>query len=122
MVDSGMLAVDKAVSEYDERLYFEHNPETNQWCIFLKTIPSEPDLPLLGWDEIPNVDVALRRLYNADSLRHGEKILNDMKRHNKAIDKKYADKTSDGAGQVAEVLEVMHRKQGTHPVSRIFVP
>ena len=124
MVDSDVLAVDRAVSEYDERLYFDRNSETGDWCIFLKTIPSEPDIPVLGWDhqEIPSPEAALKRLYQADSLRQGEEILDGMKRRNRDAEEPFRRATEDAAGQTAEGFEWAFRKMGKHPNPRIFVP
>jgi hypothetical protein len=122
MVDSDILVVDKAVSEYDERLYFDRNLDTGQWCIYLKTPPSEADLPILGFDEVPNPEAAVKRLWQADTLRHGEKILNDMWKRNEKRLQPLRDKADDASGQAAEVLEWSHRKMGTHPTPRVFVP
>lgn len=121
-VDSDVLAVDRAVHEYDERLYFDRNQETGDWCVYLKTIPQEPDLPLLGFQEIPSPEAALRRLYKADTLRHGEEVLDGMRRRNHDALEPLRQKADDAAGQLAEGLEVLHRKMGSHPSPRIFVP
>lgn len=122
MVDSDVLAVDRAVSEYDERLYFDRNLETGQYCIYLRTIPSEPDLPLFGFDEIPQPLEAVGRLHRADTLRHGEQILDDMKRRNENNLEPLRRKTDDAEGQTAEGFEWAFRKMGAHPSPRIFVP
>lgn len=122
MVDSNVLSVERAVSEYDERLYFDRNTETGQWCVYLKTIASEPDLPLLGFDEIPAPESAVKRLYQADSLRHGEQILDGMRARNHKALEPLRTATDDAAGQAAEGLEWAHRKMGNHPKPRIFVP
>lgn len=121
-VDSDVLAVDRTVNEYDERLYFDRNSETGDWCIYLKTVAREPDLPILGFQEIPHPEDALKRLYQADSLRHGEEILDGMRRRNHDALAPLRQKTDDAAGQLAEGLEVLHRKMGSHPNPRIFVP
>lgn len=122
MVDSEVLAVDRAAGEYDERLYFDRNQETGQWCVFLKTIPSEPDLPIFGWDSIPHPDDAIKRIHQADSLRHGEEILDRIDRENAERERPYKEAVDDAQGQLAEAFEWGFRKQGVHPQARIFVP
>lgn len=122
LVDSDVLAVDKALSEYDERLYFDRNFETGQWCAYLKTPANEPDLPVFGWDAIPYPEDAIKRIWRADALRHGEEILHQIDRDNAERERPYVEAVNDAAGQVAEALEWGFRKMGAHPTTRIFVP
>lgn len=122
MVDSDVLAVDRALNEYDERLYFDQNAQTGQWCAFLKTPPSEPDLPIFGWDYVPDPEGAIRRIYQADSLRHGAEILNQIDRANDERNRPYDEAVENATGEVAEAMEWGFRKMGAHPTSRIFVP
>lgn len=122
LVDSDELAVDRAVNEYDERLYFKRNEETGQYCVYIKTPANEPDIPILGWDYIPHPEDACKRLYQTDSLRHGEQILDDMNRRNAEYNRKFKDAADDATYQVAEAFESNLRAQGLHPNPRIFVP
>lgn len=122
MVDSEVLAVDKAVSEYDERLYFDRNQNTGQWCAFLKTPPSEPDLPIFGWDHIPHPHDAVKRIYQNDALRHGDEILDRIDRENAERTRPLDEAADQASGQAAEVMEWGFRKMGAHPQARIFVP
>lgn len=122
MVDSEVLAVDRAANEYDERLYFDRNQNTGQWCVFLKTPANEPDLPIFGWDIVPYPDDALKRIYHADALRHGEEILDQIDRANDERERPYKEAVEEAEGQLAEAFEWGARKMGTHPTSRIFVP
>lgn len=123
MVDSDVLAVDRAVSEYDERLYFDRNPETGDYCIYMKMLPGEAPLPILGFEKvIPSPEAALRRLYAADSMRQGEEILNGMRRRNHDALEPLRRKADDASGQLAEGLEILYRKTGDHPSPRVFVP
>lgn len=122
MVDSDVLAVDRVLNEYDERLYFDRNQDTGQWCAYLKTLPSEPDLPIFGWDNVPYPEDAIRRIYQADALRHGDEILDQMDRANKERMRPYDEAVEDAEGQMAEVFEWGFRKMGSHPTPRIFVP
>jgi hypothetical protein len=109
--------VDKAVSEYNERLSFEKNPHTGDWCVFIRMPSPEQPVALMGFeDQIPEPDVVVRRLYESDSLRHGEKIYNEAVKSQEAFKahKRYlADQASE---ESAEVLEHFLRKHGKSPV------
>lgn len=122
MVDSDELAVDRRLNEYDERLYFARNLDTGQYCAYLKTPPSEPDLPIFGWDSIPDPEQAIRRIHQADALRHGDEILDRIDRQNAERERPYKEAVEDAEGELAEAFEWGFRKMGTHPSPRIFVP
>lgn len=122
MVDSDVLRVEKALNEYDERLYFDRNQNTGQWCAYLKTPPAEPDLPIFGWDHIPDPEAALRRIYQADALRHGEEILDRIDRENAERMRPYNEAVEQAEAELAEAFEWGARQMGTHPSPRIFVP
>lgn len=122
LVDSEVLGVERVVEQYDERLYFDLNDETRQWCIYLKTPPSEPDIPVIGFERKPHPDDALKAMVQADALRQGEEILDGMRKRNWDKDEPLRAKADDAAGQAAEALEWGYRKMGKHPVARIFVP
>lgn len=109
--------VDKAVREYNERLSFERNPDTGDWCVFIRMPSPEPPVALMGFhDQIPDPEHVVKRLYESDSLRHGEKILNDIiktQERFKAHKQYIADEAS---GDSAERIEHMMRKHGKSPV------
>lgn len=133
MVNLSAMRVDSAVSEYDERLMFAQHPENGQWVIMLK-MPSDYDgpdglhfgsdrvIPILGFNDIPHPDDALKRLYQTDTLRWGEQILDDMNRRNADRKKELEFEADNASGEAAEALEWFNRQQGKHPVKRIFVP
>jgi hypothetical protein len=134
MVNLSATRVDSAVSEYDERLLFAQHPENFQWCVFIK-MPSDYDgpdglvldgttkvVPILGFNEIPHPDDALKRLYQADAVRWGSELLDDMNRRNADRKKELGREADDATGQAAEAVEWFRRNEGEHPVKRIFVP
>jgi hypothetical protein len=119
------------VVEYDERLIFSQHPLNGQWCIFMK-MPADYEtetqidgnnvLPLLGFRDIPHPEDAVKRLWQADTLRHGEQMLDEMNRRNAARKAEYEKAASDSSGEAAEAMEWFNRQAGTHPSPRIFIP
>jgi len=91
--DRQAASVDTVVRDYDQNLGFGKNEQTGQWCIFLRhgsnELTAEADLPIMGFNSIPHPEDALRRLHQADALRTGREILDQIERANKDIlDKK----------------------------------
>ena len=117
-VNLSAMKVDEAVREYDARLSFKMNNETHQWCIYISMPHGHSEVPVLGFPDIPHPDDALKRLYRADALRHGEKILDDIDRNNKAIKDKLEYASSEASGQVAEVAESALHREGKTPYHR----
>ncbi len=122
-VNSDIVKVDRKVNEYNERLSFKQNPHNGQFCVFM-SMPhghDPPEIPVLGFEGIPSPDAAIARLYEADTLRHGEAIFDRIVRRNAEIKAYYDEKAKEATGQLAEAIEVAHRKKGTHPKPRVFV-
>lgn len=117
-VNLSAMKVDEAVREYDYRLSFKLNNETNQWCIYISQPHGHDELPILGFQGIPHPDDALKRLYHADALRHGEKILDDIDRHNKAISEELDYKAREAVEYTAEVAESALHREGKTPYHR----
>lgn len=121
VVDLEANRVDRAVHEYDERLSFARNEETGDYCIFIKMERGwdGPDagLPVLGFGkQIPHPEDALKRLYQADSLRRGNEILDDINRTNDDVHKQLDAAAHEGAGHYVEALEsyMVHNGQTRH--------
>jgi len=119
LVSLDIARVDRAVREYDENLRFGRNEDTGQWCVFLVRRGHAP-LPVLGFNEIPHPDDALKRLYRADALRRGEEILDEMNRENEEMKRPFEDATREGVGVAAEAFEWGFRQMDRG--SRIVVP
>jgi hypothetical protein len=116
--------IHRAVQEYDERLVFGRN-EFGDWCVSVM-MPRGSDYPyanVIGFGtEIPNIDEVMHRVRAADTRRHGQEILTAALRHNEALRDPARRAADDGAQAAAEAIEWGHRKMGTHPNPRIFVP
>lgn len=110
-------AVDKAVNEYDERLNFRRNEDTGQWCVYIKMPHGEAPVPVFGFDQIPSPLFAVESLHKADSLRHGEKILDEMNKRNDDLLIPYNEAADDANGQMADAFEWAYRKMGSAKVN-----
>lgn len=75
--------IQKAVQEYDERLTLALNENTGDWCIYYRRSREDPFFPVLGLgNTLPDKDAVLRRIYNADTVRHGQKMLEQINKKN----------------------------------------
>lgn len=119
-------AVRKAVKEYDPNLDFGKNERTGQWCIFLRqgttAVSQENDLPILGFEDIPHPDDALRRLYQSDALRTGHEIQKKLERHNAELEKQRDLAAEEATAETAEAFDWGFRQMGKAPHSKIFIP
>lgn len=116
------VRVDRAVREYDERLFFARNADTWDWCVFIKMPRPEPAYPVAGFGrEVPDVSVVLERLYKADTTRHGWQIYDDIIRSQEDYKKGFRDKADEATGESAEVVEHFMRKHGKSPVIKEFI-
>lgn len=118
--------VHKAVRRYDENLAFGRNEETGQWCIFMRQgtgeAASNKDLPILGFNHIPEVNEAIDRLERSDARRRGQEIIKELQAHNEDIQQERERRAQEAEGEAAAALAWGFRKQGFNPFPRIFVP
>lgn len=123
VVDLEPLRVHRALQAYDERLVFGRNMDTGDWCAFVKVGPSRPPIPVIAFgDTIPHPDDAVRRCMAADTRRHSSAILNAVTRDEIARrEKASADANEEHREIFAEIMDYAYRKEGVHPVPRIFV-
>lgn len=114
------LRVDRAVNEYDEQLSFGQNNDTGQWCIFLIRRGEAP-LPVIGFNEIPHPEDAIKRLVQADARRRGNEILDAMNRHNKQAEIEREAAAVEADKQLAETAEWALRMEGKTPHKKIIM-
>lgn len=115
--DTRAARVDKAVREYNERLFFDKNVETGDWCVFVRMPAPEPPVAVHGFGQsIPEPDEVIKAVWKSDSARHGEKIFDEfMKSQERFIaHKKYL--ADEATGESAEHIEFLMRKHGKSPV------
>ena len=120
-VDSSVYKVDAAVRQYNERLSFKLNEDTQDYCIFMRMPYPEPDLPILGFGrEVPHPDLACKKLWESDTMIHGDKILKDILKSQEDFKnaKRYA--ADQATEDSAERIEHLMRKNGDSPVIKSF--
>lgn len=120
-VDSDVYKVDRAVNQYNDRLSFEFNEAGQDYCIFMRMPYPERPVIILGFgNRVPHPDEACKRLWESDTLRHGERILNDILKSQEDFKntKRYA--ADQASGDSAERIEKFLRDRGKSPVIKVF--
>lgn len=118
--DFAALRVERVVQEYDEQLTFGRNNDTGQWCVFLIRRGELP-MPVLGFDHIPHPDDVLKKLYQTDAKRRGNEILDEMNRHNKALEAEREVAAVEAEAHLAEVAEWALRVEGATPHKKVVM-
>ena len=114
--------IDRAVREYDERLFFARNNDTWDWCVFVRMPGSEPAYPVIGFGrELPPLDEVMRLVYRSDTKRHGWQIYDEIVASQEAYKKKFRDKADEATEESAEIVEHFLRKHGKSPVVKVFM-
>ncbi len=74
------IAATRAIEGYDEKLMLARHEMTGDWCVMLKKGPWGKPFPVLGLGrEIPAPEAITQRLLAADTKRHGDKLLHDLR-------------------------------------------
>lgn len=130
MVNPAALRVNEAVKEYDDRLRFGFNEINQDWVIYILMprdfdaayfIDGQPVYPVLGFgSEIPHPEDAVRRLYQADTVRNGNAILDRMNEDNDYLRSQKDKEMAEFDEEMAERVEFELRKEGLSPVSKVF--
>lgn len=111
------IRVDRAVKEYDERLFFAKNIETRDWCVFIKMPHGEDPYPVIGFGkEIPPKEVVLEKLYKADTMRHGWDIFNSIQKSQNDFKDNFRKNADEATEESVEVVEHFLRSHGKSPV------
>ena len=116
------VRVDRAVREYDERLFFARNADTWDWCVFIKMPHGEPPYPVIGFGrEVPSVDIVLEKVYRGDMTRHGWALYDEIVKSQKDYKQKFRDAADEASAESAEVVEHFLRQHGKSPVIKEFI-
>lgn len=117
------IRVDRAVKEYDERLFFARNADTWDWCVFIKMPAPEPAYPVIGFGyNVPPVEVVMKRVMDADTLRAGNQIYDDMIKSQNDYRARLEYEASQASEEAAEPVEWLMRKHGKSPIIKSLAP
>lgn len=113
--------IDSELHAYDERLFFAQHPDNGQWTVFVKIdrdldpdvgawVEGEHAYPVLAFPFNRNpdnltADEIMAKVHAADTLRHGQKMLDELHAHNARIKKEKDDAASEAAAVYAEGVE-----------------
>jgi hypothetical protein len=115
------VRIDRAVKEYDERLFFARNADTWDWCIYIKMPSPEPAYPVIGFGyNVPPVDHVMQRVRAADTMRAGNKIYDDIVKSQNDYRKNLEYEASQASSAAAEPTEWLLRKHGKSPIVKSF--
>jgi hypothetical protein len=116
------IRIDRAVKEYDERLFFARNADTWDWCVFIKMPYGEPAFPVLGFGtSSPSFDTVLDRLRKGDTLKNGDKIYNNILKSQMDYRKQFSNIADEARDESVEVVEHFLRKNGKSPIVKEFI-
>lgn len=125
VVDLEPMRVHRAVNAYDERLMFgrindESHPGYGDWVIFVKMPHGEAPLPVLGFGkQIPTPEEAVRRADEANTRKHGQKLLDDFHKERKSREYRRMKEREYLAEIYADIMSASKDFIGS---SRIYVP
>jgi hypothetical protein len=122
MVDSRVWRLSEAAREYDSRLMVGRNEDNGTWSVFIMRARDKPYPVLhLGFhmDELPTPEELRVRLYNADTRRHGTKILEDLNRHNDNMKLEVELRAQEADAILAEAQVWAHRRLSNN-VNRVI--
>jgi hypothetical protein len=123
LTGSDERAASKAVREYDADCRLGQRKDTGEWIVYMTNPATGEPFPVLGLGtRLPSPDEILRRMYQTDVRRHGDKIFRDIMRRQDAAHAAQKQKADDASEAVADALVSGYRKQGHNPFPRIFVP
>jgi hypothetical protein len=111
----------KEVEDYDDRLILAKHEITGDWVAFIQLGPDRM-FPVIGFGkELPHPDEIRRILEQADTHRHGDKLLRQIQETNDRIQREKRAAAADAIEEAAEYADFGFRKYaGLKP--QIFIP
>lgn len=120
MVPDGTVRVVNELRNYDERLYLKRNPDSGEWCVYVKQEYGSilDDMPVLGLGaEIPtDWYFVLAKIQSMDTLRYAKDLLTDMNKSNARRQQAALNQRNDAVMEAAEHMEYALRREGNSPV------
>lgn len=125
MVDSRIWRLSEAAREYDDRLMVGRNEDNGTWSVYILRGRDKPYPVLhLGFhvEDLPSPEELKRRLYAADTSRHGTKILEELNRHNDELKLGRELRAQEADAILAEAQVWAHRRlsNNVNKVIKVF--
>ena len=112
-----------AVKTYDEQLSLGVDKVDNTWCVLWDKGPGGAPYPVLGLGrELPGYEEIQKRLYMADTVRRGSKIVAEVTARRDKAAKAAKDAHTELAGDVAEHLESAFHRADKTSYKRVYQP
>lgn len=120
-VDLHLRRAMKAVEDYDDRLILAKHEITGDWVAFIQLGPDRM-FPVIGFGrELPHPDEIRRILEQADTHRHGDRVLTEIQRENDRLQAEKRKAAAEAIEEAAEYADFGFRKyRGLKP--QIFIP
>ena len=116
------VRIDRALREYDERLFFARNADTWDYCVYIKMPRPEAPYPVIGFGrELPALDHVMQKVRDSDTTKHGWQIYNDMIKSQEAYRKRMRDNADEASEESTEVVEHFLRQHGKSPIIKEFI-
>lgn len=120
-IEANVLKTRNLLLEYSERLDLVYNNVTGEWAAAYWVDRGKLHIVVKFGPVLPEAEECLRRVREADTLRNPE-IYDEMRRRNMQKLDEGNKHIEDTSGEIAEAMDYLMRKTGTHPFPRIFVP
>ena len=107
-MDTTLFGIDRALHDYDDRLYLKFNEVQQEWCVYVK-VPrgTGDDVPVLGLGtEKPHRDYVMEKIRSMDTMTHASKMLDVIDRHNQKIKDEQAYKFNEQVLEAGEKIIV----------------
>lgn len=117
--DKQIISLSRAAREYDERLFFGRNEDNGQWAVFMKMEHGQDPVPVLGFGfELPTGEELVAKLWQYDTRRHGDRILDRMNQHNEQRKRELEAAADEATDIFVEGQESYLHRQGQTPYHR----
>lgn len=122
LTSSDERAASKVVREYDADCRLGQRKDTGEWIVYM-TDPSGAPFPVLGFGtRLPHPDEILKKMYQTDVRRHGEKIFKEIMKRQDSNQDANKREHHDATDVMADAMVEGFRKQGYNPYPRVFIP
>lgn len=123
VLPSDVRQAQEAIEAYSPNLELGLDKRNEQWVVLWKHGPGGAPYPVLGLGfTLPGYEEIQRRLYMADTQRHGGKIVDEVQKRQTRAKLSRDAKTHEAAIETAEHLEHAFHRLGKTSYRRVYIP